>query len=81
MLLNPELAATLRLIAEGGADAFYTGPIAHDIVAALRAVPGSPGDLAAGDLAGYAGEGARAGVRRAIAAIACAAWDRRARAR
>ena len=54
VLLNPELAATLRLVAEGGADAFYTGPIAGDIVAALRAVPGSPGDLMLSDLAGYA---------------------------
>ncbi len=54
VLLNPELAATLRLVAEGGADAFYTGPIAGDIVAALRAVPGSLGDLGASDLAGYA---------------------------
>jgi gamma-glutamyltranspeptidase/glutathione hydrolase len=54
MLHNPTLAATLRLIAEGGADAFYTGLLAGDIVAALRAVPGSPGDLTAGDLANYA---------------------------
>jgi len=54
VLLNPELAATLRLVAAGGADAFYTGPIAHDMVAALRAVPGSPGDLMPSDLAGYA---------------------------
>jgi gamma-glutamyltranspeptidase / glutathione hydrolase len=54
VLVNPELAATLRLVAEGGADAFYTGPIAGDIVAALRAAPGSPGDLTASDLAGYA---------------------------
>jgi gamma-glutamyltranspeptidase / glutathione hydrolase len=54
MLRNPELAATMRLIAAGGADAFYTGPIAGDIVAALRAVPDSPGDLTLSDLAGYA---------------------------
>jgi gamma-glutamyltranspeptidase / glutathione hydrolase len=53
-LRNPELAATLRLVAAGGADAFYTGPVAADIVAALRAVPGSPGDLTLSDLAGYA---------------------------
>ncbi|HWG78361.1 MAG TPA: gamma-glutamyltransferase [Stellaceae bacterium] len=53
MLVNPDLAATLRLIAEGGADAFYTGPVAADIVAALAAVPGSPGDMTASDLAGY----------------------------
>jgi gamma-glutamyltranspeptidase/glutathione hydrolase len=53
-LRNPELAATLRLIAQGGTDAFYSGPLAGDIVAALRAVPGSPGDLTVGDLANYA---------------------------
>jgi gamma-glutamyltranspeptidase/glutathione hydrolase len=53
-LRNPDLAATLRRVAESGADAFYTGPLAGDIVAALRAVPGSPGDLTAGDLASYA---------------------------
>jgi gamma-glutamyltranspeptidase/glutathione hydrolase len=53
-LRNPELAATLRLVAAGGADAFYSGPVAADIVAALRAVPGSPGDLSLSDLAGYA---------------------------
>ncbi|HEX7967543.1 MAG TPA: gamma-glutamyltransferase, partial [Stellaceae bacterium] len=52
-LANPELAATLRLVAEGGADAFYTGPVARDIVATLRAQPASPGDLAESDLAHY----------------------------
>ncbi|WP_195843849.1 gamma-glutamyltransferase family protein, partial [Bordetella pertussis] len=35
-----------------GADAFYRGPIARDIVAAVRAHP-TPGDLAEADLAGY----------------------------
>jgi gamma-glutamyltranspeptidase / glutathione hydrolase len=53
VLVNPDLAATLRLVAAGGADAFYTGPVAADIVAALRAVPGSPGDMTASDLAQY----------------------------
>lgn len=33
---NPQLAATYRLIAEGGADAFYRGPIAEKIVAFSR---------------------------------------------
>jgi gamma-glutamyltranspeptidase/glutathione hydrolase len=32
MFRNPRLAATLRLIAEGGSDAFYRGPIAQKIV-------------------------------------------------
>jgi len=37
---NPALAATLRALAAGGAQAFYEGPIAADIVAALRALGG-----------------------------------------
>ena len=36
LLRNPELAATLRLIAEGGADAFYHGAPARAIVALLN---------------------------------------------
>ncbi len=35
-LSNPALAETLRAIASGGADAFYQGPIATDIVAKVR---------------------------------------------
>jgi gamma-glutamyltranspeptidase/glutathione hydrolase len=53
MLRNPELAATLRAIASGGADAFYRGPIAADIVAAVRSHPTNPGRLTDADLAGY----------------------------
>lgn len=52
-LKNPELAATLRTIAQAGADAFYRGPIAADIVAAVRGHALNPGRLAEGDLAGY----------------------------
>src|SRR5688500_14309160 len=33
-IFNPEYAATLRLVAARGADAFYTGEIAQDIVRA-----------------------------------------------
>ncbi|MEO9526469.1 gamma-glutamyltransferase [Roseibium sp.] len=36
ILKYPHLAETLEKIAEGGADAFYSGDIAEDIVAALR---------------------------------------------
>ncbi|GAA4329300.1 gamma-glutamyltransferase [Pigmentiphaga soli] len=51
-LRNPALADTLRRIARGGADAFYRGPIAADIAAAVaHATP--PGDMTAADLAGY----------------------------
>jgi gamma-glutamyltranspeptidase/glutathione hydrolase len=53
VLRNPELAATLRAIAEGGADAFYNGPIAEAIVAAVRDAPNHQGDVTLADLAGY----------------------------
>ena len=52
-LRNPELAATLRAVAAGGADAFYRGPLARDIVAAVRGHPTNPGTLAESDLASY----------------------------
>ena len=45
--LNREYAATLRALAAKGADAFYGGPIAEDIVRAARS------DLALEDLARY----------------------------
>jgi gamma-glutamyltranspeptidase/glutathione hydrolase len=51
-LRNPALATTLRLIAEEGAEAFYTGEIARDIAAAVHAAP-NPGLLTESDLAGY----------------------------
>lgn len=53
MLRNPELAETLRALQRGGADAFYHGDIARDIVAAVRGHPTNPGVLALDDLAGY----------------------------
>jgi gamma-glutamyltranspeptidase/glutathione hydrolase len=53
LLANPAYAATLRAIARGGADAFYRGPIAEDIVATVRRPPSRPGDLSLADLAGY----------------------------
>lgn len=53
ILRNPELAATLRAIADRGADAFYHGEIAHDIVAAVAGAPGNPGDMTLADLARY----------------------------
>jgi len=60
-LKNPAYAATLQAIAGGGADAFYTGAIAQDIVAEIQrtaAGPDAPGTLTPGattlaDLAGY----------------------------
>jgi gamma-glutamyltranspeptidase/glutathione hydrolase len=52
LLKNPPFAALLKRIAAGGADAFYTGSVAHDIAAAVAAQP-SPGDLTEADLAAY----------------------------
>jgi gamma-glutamyltranspeptidase/glutathione hydrolase len=52
-LRNPDYAATLRRIAEQGAAAFYTGPIAQAIVAAVSEAPRWPGDMTLADLAGY----------------------------
>ena len=52
-LVDPALAATLRTIAARGADAFYAGPIAADIVRTVDRAPGNPGDLTLADLAGY----------------------------
>lgn len=47
---NPDLARTLRIIAEQGADAFYTGEIADKIVADMQAHDGL---VSAADLADY----------------------------
>jgi gamma-glutamyltranspeptidase/glutathione hydrolase len=51
-IINPEYAATLRIIAREGADAFYKGPIAADIARAVR-THANPGDLTLEDLAAY----------------------------
>jgi gamma-glutamyltranspeptidase/glutathione hydrolase len=53
LLKNPAYAATLEAIAAGGADAFYKGPIAATIVAAVKAAPNAAGDLSLDDLARY----------------------------
>jgi len=52
MLRNPSLAATLRAIAQRGADALHRGEIAADIVKAVRSHR-NPGQLAESDLANY----------------------------
>lgn len=60
-LVNPAYADTLKTIASGGANAFYTGPIAQAVVAKIGATVGSgptktaltPGLTTLGDLAGY----------------------------
>ncbi len=53
-LKNPAYAATLRALATHGADAFYTGDIARQIVEATEKAPNFAGDLAARDLRSYA---------------------------
>lgn len=52
-LTNAPLAATLRRVAAEGADAFYRGEVARDIVDTVRSAPRNPGDLTESDLAGY----------------------------
>lgn len=58
LLQNPDYAETLRLISEGGPDAFYTGEIAADIVErATREVDGfTPSLMSTADLAAYTPE-------------------------
>jgi gamma-glutamyltranspeptidase/glutathione hydrolase len=53
LLRNPALAEALRVIARDGADAFYKGTIAGDIVASVRGSPLQPGRLTLADLAAY----------------------------
>ena len=54
-LKNPQYAATLKVLAEKGAGAFYEGAIAVEIAAAVAASP-RPGDLTVADLAAYRAE-------------------------
>lgn len=51
-LRNPALAAVLRQVAQEGADAFYTGPIAEAMASAVAQHP-RPGLLTQEDLASY----------------------------
>ncbi|WP_020016739.1 gamma-glutamyltransferase [Promicromonospora sukumoe] len=58
---NPDLAATYRELAAGGVEAFYEGPLAHEIadavqappVAAGTALPVPAGSMTPADLAAY----------------------------
>ncbi len=52
-LRNPEFAATLEILARDGARAFYDGPLAESIVAAVAGGPPPAGDITRADLAGY----------------------------
>ncbi|EFV14863.1 gamma-glutamyltransferase family protein [Segniliparus rugosus] len=55
LVTNPAYAKTLGAIADEGADAFYTGAIADDIVASVGSTAGgrTPGLMTLADLAGY----------------------------
>jgi gamma-glutamyltranspeptidase / glutathione hydrolase len=53
VLRNPAYAQTLRVLAEQGADGFYTGAVAESIVAAVQGAAGNPGGLDMVDLAIY----------------------------
>ena len=53
LLKNPALARTLREIAGGGAEVFYTGRIAKMIADKVAAHPTNPGLLTSADIAGY----------------------------
>lgn len=52
-LRNPAYARTLQALAAGGANAFYTGAIAADILRTADRATRSPGDLTPADLARY----------------------------
>ncbi|HEX2892173.1 gamma-glutamyltransferase family protein [Vineibacter terrae] len=52
VMRNPALAATLRLLADSGADALHRGALADAIVAAVQREP-RPGSMTAEDLADY----------------------------
>lgn len=52
LLKNPALADTLAQVA-ADPEAFYTGPIAADIAAAVQHAPVNPGKLTEADIAGY----------------------------
>ncbi len=53
VLKNPALADTLSTIAEEGPEAFYKGPLAADMVAAVQSAPINPGQLSLEDITGY----------------------------
>jgi gamma-glutamyltranspeptidase / glutathione hydrolase len=53
MLRNPALADTYRRIAKGGAEAFYAGDIARDIVVAVANAARNPAKMTIADISGY----------------------------
>lgn len=53
LIKNKAYAETLGAIAQGGADVFYTGAIAQDIVDTVQNADGNPGVLSLEDMANY----------------------------
>ena len=53
VLKSPEQAAFLQRIADRGADAFYVGPTAQAVVAAVNGAARNPSKMTTGDLANY----------------------------
>ncbi|MEJ8307837.1 gamma-glutamyltransferase [Agrobacterium larrymoorei] len=53
LLKNQPYADTLAVLAKDGADAFYKGKIAEDIVKTVREAAGNPGVLSLADLSSY----------------------------
>lgn len=53
LLKNPQYAQTLTLISKQGADAFYQGDVAADIIRTVQSAPGNPGVLAQQDFDQY----------------------------
>lgn len=56
IVTNQEYADTLKIIASEGAEAFYNGPIAEDIAAAVQSDPFVPGSMTVEDLAAFSTE-------------------------
>ena len=53
LVRNPAMAAFLEQLAAAGPDAFYVGPNAQAIVAAVSAAPRNPAPMTIGDVASY----------------------------
>ena len=53
LLVNRALAKTFRTLADKGADAFYRGAIARDIVKTVRGAANNPSGMSLSDLAAY----------------------------
>ncbi len=68
LLTNAQLAETFRTVAAGGADAFYTGPIAEAIRRTIANADVNPAAMSAADIANYSAK------RRAPACLFYRTW-------